>query len=74
MHPVAGDRFRAILFLLRVAEGTNRVLLINWKSPTALEEFMVPNDLDWRLDGLDLPSNESTHVAWPVLGEDQRVS
>jgi hypothetical protein len=44
------DRLKPLLFLLREAYVTNRILLIYWTMPTKLEEFLVPprGGLDWR--------------------------
>jgi hypothetical protein len=70
----AGDRFRGIMFLMRMAEATRRVLLVDWASPTRLEEFMLPAQLDWSMQGLGLPDKDGVEIRMPVLGEEPRVS
>ena len=37
------DRLRPVLTLLRAAQLSNRILLIYWERPHALEEFLVPH-------------------------------
>ena len=45
------DRIRPIAAYLRLAAETNRLLLIYWERPCALEEFLLPPEggLDWRV-------------------------
>jgi hypothetical protein len=45
----AGERFRGIMFALRLAAATQRVLLLDWTHPVALTEFLVPSLIDWRI-------------------------
>ncbi len=52
------DRLGSIPFDLYFANQTKRLLLYKWDTPMALEHFLVPNRLNWSLDGLphDHPS------------------
>jgi hypothetical protein len=46
---VAGDRFRGLLFTLRMAAATQRVLLLDWSHPVPVTEFLIPSKIDWRI-------------------------
>lgn len=52
-----GDRVRGMMFLLRVAIASRRVLLLKWSHPIPLEHFFKPSLIDWRADvkGMVLP-------------------
>ena len=73
MHTVerAGDRFRALVFLFRLASFTRRVLLLDWADPVGLSHFLQPNRIDWGVDGIAAdplapePPDAYT-AAWPV--------
>ena len=43
------DRLGQLPLDLYVANQTNRLLLIWWNKPAPLEEFLIPNTLDWRV-------------------------
>lgn len=45
------DRLLSLPFFVKVAATTNRVLLIQWTKPAALEEFLLPpvSGIDWRV-------------------------
>lgn len=45
------DRLLSLPFFVKVAAATNRVLLIQWTKPAALEEFLLPpvSGIDWRV-------------------------
>ena len=45
------DRMKGMPFYVMLANLTQRVLLIHWRKPCELEEFLVPpqNGLDWRV-------------------------
>lgn len=47
----AADRLGPLPFHVKVASDTNRLLLIHWSKPAALEEFLQPptGGLDWRV-------------------------
>jgi hypothetical protein len=61
----AGDRFRAVLFLFRLAAATERVLLVDWRTPVALTQYFEPATLDWRADQHAL-ALESRLLGWSV--------
>jgi len=44
-----GDRLRSIPFFIAAAARSKRILLIRWERPTKLEEFLVPNEINWSL-------------------------
>ena len=48
----ASDRLQDMPFNIKVANETNRVLLVRWEKPAALENFLVPpaNGIDWTID------------------------
>jgi hypothetical protein len=41
------DRIGQLPWDLYLANQTNRILLMHWHRPVAIEEFLVPNILDW---------------------------
>jgi len=45
----AGDRLRSIPFFIAAAARSKRIFLIRWQRPTKLEEFLVPNEINWSL-------------------------
>jgi len=67
-----GNRFRQIVWTLRVAAGARRVLLVDWASPERLEDYLEPAaDIDWRLTKAEralLAAPNHSHVYrmnWP---------
>jgi hypothetical protein len=43
-----GDNLRGMMYALRVAAATNRVLLLRWEHPGNLTDFLVPgSSVDW---------------------------
>ncbi|KNC74494.1 hypothetical protein SARC_12962 [Sphaeroforma arctica JP610] len=42
-----GDRLRGIVSLFMLSISTNRVLVIDWSYPFALEETLIPGMVDW---------------------------
>jgi hypothetical protein len=44
------DRLKSIVFMLRVAYLSQRILILHWNKPCALTEFLVPpqGGVDWR--------------------------
>ncbi|EJK56173.1 hypothetical protein THAOC_23990 [Thalassiosira oceanica] len=48
----ASDRLQDMPYNMKVANETNRVLLVRWEKPAALENFLVPpaNGIDWTID------------------------
>ena len=53
-----GDRLRGMLFTVRAAAASKRVLLMRWATPHPLHHFLEPADggIDWRMDGIELPA------------------
>jgi hypothetical protein len=43
----ASDRLQLLPWAVLMAARGNRLLLIRWERPCALEEFLVPKDVDW---------------------------
>eukprot|EP00934_Nitzschia_sp_Nitz4_P005259 Nitzschia sp. Nitz4//scaffold9_size221794//195908//196897//NITZ4_001381-RA/size221794-exonerate_protein2genome-gene-0.25-mRNA-1//1//CDS//3329561106//5249//frame0 len=41
------DRLKPLPFFIRVAAKTQRLFLIRWEKPAKLEEFLLPNILNW---------------------------
>lgn len=51
-----GDRLRGMLYVVRAAAASRRVVLFKWTHPHALMHFFEPGGpIDWRPDGLNLP-------------------
>lgn len=47
-----GDHLRGMMYALRAAAATKRVLLLHWEHPGNLTDFLVPGaGIDWRFDG-----------------------
>jgi hypothetical protein len=79
----ASDRLQYVPLAMRIASQYNRILLIHWERPYALEEFLVPptDGIDWRVPEymLEMPvcanapfikSGKSIH---PILNDGKRV-
>jgi hypothetical protein len=49
------------MFLLRLAYAHNKVLLVVWTRPEPIDEFIVPNLIDWTLNGLPDDVVEEIH-------------
>ena len=45
------DRLAPAPFLILLACRMKRILLIHWERPSALDEFLVPVSIDWRVPG-----------------------
>jgi hypothetical protein len=60
------DRLRGIMWLLRVAHLTQRVLLVQQDHPAPMEAFFVPSLIDWTIGGMDLPDPETLFVEWSL--------
>jgi hypothetical protein len=56
------DRLGQLPWDLYIANQTQRVLLMHWHRPVALEHFLLPNELDWSvpqdMPGFFPPANE----------------
>lgn len=74
------DRLQPVPFLLRLAAETERLLLIHWEKPAALENFLLPprGGIDWRVpdfvrpDIID-PGLSSVRLAVPRAQSDIRL-
>jgi hypothetical protein len=57
------------MYALRVAAGTNRVLLIHWEHPGNLTDFLVPGSgIDWRWQGTPAVDTRRSSADADVLG------
>lgn len=52
-----GDRLRGIMWALRVAVASGRVLMLHQDSPAAMGAFWTPGSIDWRLSEALLSPN-----------------
>jgi len=41
------DRLKSLPFFVAMAAYTKRVFLVRWERPTNLEEFLIPNEINW---------------------------
>jgi len=41
------DRIKSLPFFVALAARTKRIFMIYWDRPTKLEEFLIPNEVDW---------------------------
>jgi hypothetical protein len=62
----ASDRLQHVPLAMRIASQYNRILLIHWERPYALEEFLLPptDGIDWRVP-------DYMFLATPVCAEIQ---
>lgn len=78
LHSGMGDRLRAIMYLLRLAAGSKRILLIDHVFPARLESVLEPTLVDWSMGDIVLPADirlVTSLVAWPpCITHHQRVS
>jgi hypothetical protein len=52
-----GDRLRGMLFAVRVAAASKRVIIFKWAHPHSITNFFLPaGRIDWQAKGLQLPS------------------
>jgi len=65
------DRLGQLPWDLYLANQTNRLLLFHWHMPVHLEEFLLPNELDWRVPRyMDGFFSQKEHV--PLTWDDQK--
>jgi hypothetical protein len=50
-----------VMFLLRLAQMYNKVLLFSWSHPIPIEDVLQPNMIDWTLNGLPLEQVTMIH-------------
>lgn len=43
------DRLKTLPFIIAAAAYSNRIFLIRWERPTKLEEFLIPNEINWSM-------------------------
>jgi len=43
------DRLKSIPFFIAASALSKRIFLIRWERPTKLEEFLVPNEINWSM-------------------------
>jgi hypothetical protein len=41
------DRLKSLPFFIAAAASSKRIFLIRWERPTKLEEFLLPNEINW---------------------------
>lgn len=59
-----GDRLRGMLYALRLAVASNRVLLFTWDRPVELNQLLVPSgSIDWTVDTVPEFSHEQQQKA-----------
>lgn len=68
-HGGITDRLRGILTTYEVARRLNLPFHIYWNAPFQLEQFLVPNRVDWRIEATSI--SYSRKEAFPVIIEDE---
>ena len=60
----ASDRLQEIPYSIMLANQTNRVLLVKWEKPAALENYLVVPDggIDWTIPEGMFPKGENWHL------------
>lgn len=57
-----GDRLRGMMFAVRVAHASQRVVLFDWAQPYQLTHFFSPNGhINWTLEGLAMSATRVLH-------------
>ncbi|GIM07512.1 hypothetical protein Vretimale_11620 [Volvox reticuliferus] len=54
-----GDRLRGVLWSVRLAIATQRVILVSWHRPLELTNYFQPGEIDWTLEGIPKVSLDS---------------
>lgn len=70
----ASDRLKPIPLLLLIAYQTQRIFLIWWTMPFPLEEFLVPNELNWTVPEYIPVSDDSVNSILTFNVEDLVLS
>lgn len=68
-HGGVTDRLRGILTTYREAKKRRLPFYIHWNSPFELEDYLVPNIVDWRISDEELSYRKGE--AFPVIVEDE---
>jgi hypothetical protein len=61
------DRLGSLPFDLYLANQTKRLLMYVWEDAAALEEFLIPNRLNWTLNGLHHPQLANLRKGTPKM-------
>lgn len=56
------DRLKSIPFFIAAAARTNRIFMIRWGRPTKLEEFLLPNEVNWSVPDWMVEKIETNNV------------
>jgi len=43
------DRLKSLPFFVAASAHSKRIFLIRWERPTKLEEFLIPNEINWAM-------------------------
>jgi hypothetical protein len=43
------DRIKPLLMFIAIASHTKRILMIRWERPYPLEEYLIPNEINWTI-------------------------
>ena len=72
----ASDRLQDIPYNLMLANQTNRVLLVKWEKPAALENFLVPpkDGIDWTIPDDMFSEGDNWHLRGKEDSEHKVVS
>ena len=65
------DRIKPLLVFIAIAAHTNRILMIRWERPYPIEEFLLPNELNWTVPSYmlnELRKGKSTVSKTYVIG------
>lgn len=55
------DRIKPMPAFVALAAHTRRILMIRWTKPAPLEEFLVPNEINWTMPAYFAPVMNDTH-------------
>jgi hypothetical protein len=61
------DRLKPLPYLLRVAATHKRLFMIRWNTPAKLEEFLLPNKMDWSVPDWMAKKLENNEVSSRTL-------
>lgn len=68
-HGGITDRIRGILSTWREAKRLGKPFYIHWNNPFPLEDYLVPNKVDWRIPASRISYRKG--LAFPVVIEDE---
>jgi hypothetical protein len=58
----ASDRLKMVPVMVKLAAETNRLFLIHWSRPAPLEEFLIPNQINWTVPSWLIPKIDAEAV------------